>query len=187
MVAITVVAGHALLELDMGQVGDQLRENSSADIHPPLFRRCWNAFLVRFSIQIVFSKKAAYTIDFKGFTDIRKVLYRTAVAKLIYSYVGDARETSLTDCPRDFAESYYRYVSAWSEAADSVDSHPHIPTEDEAVLEGFFRGLHGDPTGGVIELADTLQAYLARIQSAFDNVSKCQHEVEALAVRYGAE
>jgi len=79
MVAITVVAGHALLELDMGQVGDQLRENSSADIHPPLFRRCWNAFLVRFSIQIVFSKKAAYTIDFKGFTDIRKVLYRTAV------------------------------------------------------------------------------------------------------------
>jgi len=110
-----------------------------------------------------------------------------AFAKLIYSYVGDARETSLTDCPRDFAESYYRYVSAWSEAADSVDSHPHIPTEDEAVLEGFFRGLHGDPTGGVIELADTLQAYLARIQSAFDNVSKCQHEVEALAVRYGAE
>jgi len=80
MVAITVVAGHALLELDMGQVGDQLRENSSADIHPPLFRRCWNAFLVRFSIQIVFSKKAAYTIDFKGFTDIRKVLYRTAVS-----------------------------------------------------------------------------------------------------------
>jgi len=110
-----------------------------------------------------------------------------AFAKLINSYVGDVRETSLTDCPRDFAESYYRYVSAWSEAADSVDSHPHIPTEDEAVLEGFFRGLHGDPTGGVIELADTLQAYLARIQSAFDNVSKCQHEVEALAVRYGAQ
>jgi hypothetical protein len=48
MVAITVVAGHALLELDMGQVGDQLRENSSTNIHPPLFRRRWNAFLVRF-------------------------------------------------------------------------------------------------------------------------------------------
>jgi len=38
MVAITVVASHALLELDMGQMRDQLRENSSAYIHPPLFR-----------------------------------------------------------------------------------------------------------------------------------------------------
>jgi hypothetical protein len=40
MVVIAVVAGHAPLEIDMGQVGDQLRENGSADIHPPLFRRC---------------------------------------------------------------------------------------------------------------------------------------------------
>jgi hypothetical protein len=97
MVAITVVAGHALLELDMGQVGDQLRENSSADIHPPLFRRCWNAFLVRFSIQIVFSKKAAYTIDFKGFTDIRKVLYRTAV-DIAYTPKGELTDRTIGRC-----------------------------------------------------------------------------------------
>jgi hypothetical protein len=39
VVVIAVVAGHTLLELDMGKVSDQLRENSSAGIHPPLFRR----------------------------------------------------------------------------------------------------------------------------------------------------
>jgi hypothetical protein len=43
MVAITVIASHALLEIDMGQVGDQLREDGSTYIHPPLFRRCRSA------------------------------------------------------------------------------------------------------------------------------------------------
>jgi hypothetical protein len=47
MVAITVVAGHALLELYMGQVRDQLRENGSTDVHPPLFRLPCNALQVR--------------------------------------------------------------------------------------------------------------------------------------------
>ena len=110
------------------------------------------------------------------------------LASHIRTFANDARETPLSsDCPRDFAESYYRYVSSLSELADAIDSHPHIPSDDEAALERFFRGLHGDPTGGVIELADTLTAYVARVRSAFDSVSKSQHEVEALAVRYGAQ
>jgi hypothetical protein len=40
MVIIAVIAGHTLLELDVREVSDQLRENGSAGIHPPLFRRC---------------------------------------------------------------------------------------------------------------------------------------------------
>jgi hypothetical protein len=87
MVAITVVASHALLEIDMGQVGDQLRENSSADIHPPLFRPRLNAPPVDFrpiSVQIVFSSRARYTADFKSFTGFRKVLYRTPVKRHIW-------------------------------------------------------------------------------------------------------
>jgi hypothetical protein len=50
MVPITVVAGHALPELYMGHVGDQLRENSSTDVHPPLFRRRWNGRLLRLPV-----------------------------------------------------------------------------------------------------------------------------------------
>src|SRR5260370_39530555 len=39
---VAVVAGHALLELAVGKMGNQLREDGSAGIHPPLFReqRC---------------------------------------------------------------------------------------------------------------------------------------------------
>jgi hypothetical protein len=37
---IAIIAGHTFLELDVGEVGNQLRENGSADIHPPLFRGC---------------------------------------------------------------------------------------------------------------------------------------------------
>ena len=40
VVSIAVVAGYTLLELNMGEVSDQLRENGSANIHPSLFRRC---------------------------------------------------------------------------------------------------------------------------------------------------
>jgi hypothetical protein len=110
-----------------------------------------------------------------------------SLAKLIRGYVSQARDTSLTDCPRDFAEAYFRYVSAWSEAADLLDSHPHVPSDDEVELEGFYRGLRGDPTGGAIELKDTLKAYLVNVRSAFDNVSRRENEVEALVVRYGAQ
>src|ERR1022692_3111926 len=40
VVLIAVIASHALLELEVGEMSDQLRENSSAGIHPPLFSRC---------------------------------------------------------------------------------------------------------------------------------------------------
>jgi len=38
-VAIAIIAGYAFLELDMGEMCDQLRENGPASIHPSLFRR----------------------------------------------------------------------------------------------------------------------------------------------------
>jgi hypothetical protein len=82
MVAITAVASYALLEIDMGQVGDQLRENGSTDIHPPLFRQRRNgprSDFRPFSIQIVFSSKAGYPADYKSLTGLCKVLYRTPV------------------------------------------------------------------------------------------------------------
>src|SRR5262249_400598 len=38
VVTIAVITGDALLELDMGQVGNQLGKDGPAGIHPPLFR-----------------------------------------------------------------------------------------------------------------------------------------------------
>jgi len=36
VVTITVITGYAFLKLDVGEVGNQLRENGSADIHPTI-------------------------------------------------------------------------------------------------------------------------------------------------------
>jgi hypothetical protein len=82
VVTIAVIAGHTLLELDVGEMSDQLRENCSAGIHPPLFRRRGmrpSAHSGPFSVQIVFGPNASYFTDDKGFTGTSKVLYRTAV------------------------------------------------------------------------------------------------------------
>jgi hypothetical protein len=77
MVAVAVVASHALLEIDMGQVRDQLCENGSADIYPPLFRRCRNAPRSDFrpvSVQTVFRQRLDMLLTTSALTGIRKVL-----------------------------------------------------------------------------------------------------------------
>src|ERR1035438_535406 len=82
VVLIAVIASHTLLELEVGEMSDQLRENGSAGIHPPLFRRCGVqpfSSLRLFSVQIVFEQNASYSMDGKGLAGLRKVLYRTPV------------------------------------------------------------------------------------------------------------
>jgi hypothetical protein len=82
VVAITVVASYALLELNVRQVGDQLRENGSADIHHHCFADTGMVSpsdLRPFSVQIVFAPTAAYPTDYNSLTGFRKVLYRTLV------------------------------------------------------------------------------------------------------------
>src|SRR5882724_410866 len=82
MVTIAVIAAHTLLELNVGEVSNQLRENGSAGIHPPLCNRCgvrsFNPFWP-FSVQIVFGRITIYSFDGNGLMGIRKVLYQTAV------------------------------------------------------------------------------------------------------------
>ena len=62
VMAVAAIASNALLELVMGKVGDQLREDGPASIHPPLFRRGRSrripTRLEPFSVQIVFGPPA---------------------------------------------------------------------------------------------------------------------------------
>jgi hypothetical protein len=110
-----------------------------------------------------------------------------AFARRIRDYVGKARDNSVASCPRDFAEAYVRLVSAHSEVADAMESHPHLRTQDEEFLEGFLRGLKGDPTGGAIEMEDERRSWLAKVKDTLDAASKRQNDLDALLVRYGAK
>jgi hypothetical protein len=85
-VTIAIIARHTLLEFDMGEVGNQLRENGSANIHPPVFRRSAEGSATRFKspLSSVFSsnrflEKRRYATDGKVVIGFRKALYRTLV------------------------------------------------------------------------------------------------------------
>jgi hypothetical protein len=101
---------------------------------------------------------------------------------LIKSYVAAARQIDTHSCPRDFAESYQRNLSAWSDEADAVLAHPHIPsTQGEAFVEGFLRGwLYGDISGG----QDEINEWRRQVRAKHDEVTRTQSEVDALAARY---
>ena len=108
------------------------------------------------------------------------------VAELMNGYIKDARQIDTRFCPRDFAEAYYRHLSAYANEADAVASHPHVPTGDEAFANGFFRGLAGDATGGAVQIQDELKDWYRQVKDGDAEVRKSWQEVEALAVRYGA-
>ena len=102
---------------------------------------------------------------------------------IIKDYVTVARRIDTHSCPRDFAESYYRNITAWSDEADAILAHPHIPaTQTEAFVDGFFRGLAGDVSGGTNES----NAWFELVKEKDVEVKRTQDEVNALAVRYGA-
>ncbi len=76
MVAITVVAGYAFLEPDMGQVGDRLRENSSTDTQRPLFRptpKCPpHPVFERFQFKSFFRRRLPISLTLRALNDFAK-------------------------------------------------------------------------------------------------------------------
>jgi len=109
-----------------------------------------------------------------------------ALADRINAYVSEARRIDTSGCSRDYAESYSRYLSAWSEEASAVRAHPHVPTEGEAFVEGFFRGLAGDPSGGVVQRQDEFKTWLNDVKAKDAETQRLGDATQALAVRYGA-
>ena len=108
-------------------------------------------------------------------------------ATLMRNQVTECKRIDTSSCPRDFAEAYYRHLAAWSAFADVYASHPRVPVGSEAMIEGFFRGLAGDPTGGAFERQAEFKAWWKRLGNSNENVESTWREVEALAIRYGAK
>jgi hypothetical protein len=101
------------------------------------------------------------------------------------SYVEQAKHINTRACPRDFAEAYFRNLSAWEDEAQAIRDHPYFPADDEAFAEGFLRGLAGDTSGGAVERSEELKAWIADVKAKDADVHKSWEEVQAVAVRYG--
>ena len=108
------------------------------------------------------------------------------IAAQIENYVGQAKQIDTSACPREFAEAYYRHLAAWGDEARSLKDHPEIPTDEEALTEGFFRGLAGDLTGVRLQRKEEMKAWLANLKAKDAESHRTWEEVEAVAVRYGA-
>ena len=109
-----------------------------------------------------------------------------AVASVMQDYVDQAKQIDTKLCPRDFAEAYYRNLAAWSDEAEAFRSHPHIQTGEEAFVNGFFRGLQGDVSGGEREIRSEVNEWQRNVDAKQSEIDRTWAEVQALAVRYGA-
>lgn len=104
---------------------------------------------------------------------------------LISDFVDSARSIKLSSCPPDYAEAFIRYIASWSKLARIMDNHPHIRSGEEAVLEGFLRGLAGDPTGGAFEMQSEYKNWVLRLNAAQLQLETKWDELSAVAARHG--
>jgi hypothetical protein len=107
------------------------------------------------------------------------------VARLTSNLVAKMKAIPISDCPADFQEAYTRHINCWSDDADAIAQHPHIQSGDEALLEGFLRGLAGDPTGGAFEKQYQIDSYLKTEHDRSIDIKRSWEDVEAVATRYG--
>lgn len=106
------------------------------------------------------------------------------IAEYLDDFVERARTIDTHQCPREFAEAYSRYVSAFAEEAAMLHAHPHIPSGEEAILATVIKGLQGDPMGEVRAISDSLDAWAKRWRDKADRATQAGRDVKDIAVRY---
>ena len=98
-------------------------------------------------------------------------------AELMHDYVVEAGQAQMNSCPPDFVEAYHQYLSFWSDEANLLSSHPHIPSEDEAFVNGFFQGLAGDLTTVVVQQQE-INAWIQRVKAGLNEIQRA-HDIVA--------
>jgi hypothetical protein len=101
-------------------------------------------------------------------------------------YVAQLQKIDTHDCPRDFAEAFYRYRAAYEDEAQVMHAHPHIPSNEQAFVAGVNDGLAGDPTRQMRELKAAFEAWIKTRRGKGERASQAEQEMKAVATRYGA-
>jgi hypothetical protein len=89
------------------------------------------------------------------------------------------------ECPREFAEAYSRYITAFTELAGVLHAHPRTPSEAEGFAIGLEAGLEsGDPTKGVRAIQGAQDAWKQRWRDKATLAAQAEQEMKAVAERY---
>jgi type II secretory pathway pseudopilin PulG len=99
-------------------------------------------------------------------------------------FVEQEKRIDTSECPREFAEAYARYIATFSEEAGVLHGHPRIPSGDEAFTLGFLKGLQGDPTGELREIKDSVDVWQKRWHEKADLASQAERQMQEVAARY---
>lgn len=142
----------------------------------------------RSAIQAVLDKDDELSNVMKSATEPLKVETEDDInryASFVEQYVASAREMDTSNCPRDFADAYTRHIAAWSDFAASMRAHPHIPSEEEAFVSGYIRGLNGDATGGAEQLTQEIASWRNDLGAKNEAIRATWQEVQRLKQNYG--
>jgi hypothetical protein len=87
------------------------------------------------------------------------------LAQCIRAYVAVAQKADLDSYPASFADVYKHHVSLWSDYADTLVSHPHIPGEEEAFVGRLLQTLTGNLDAGAAQQQE-IAVWARRVQEA---------------------
>jgi zinc ribbon protein len=107
------------------------------------------------------------------------------MAQVVKSYVEQAREIDTTTCPREFAEAYSKHIAAWSDAAATLRSHPHVPSGGEALVD-VLTVLFTDDKSSVDKLQNEASDWKQELDEKHELIQKTWTDVNTVAKRYGA-
>lgn len=99
-------------------------------------------------------------------------------------YVEKARQIDTRDCPREFADTYSRYISAIADDGAALHAHPHIPSGEEAFVAGLIKGLQGDPMGEVRTISESMNSWGKTVRERSERVNQAEKELIEVATRY---
>jgi len=102
------------------------------------------------------------------------------------NFVTQLKGIDTSRCPRDFAEAYQRFATAYAELAGEIRAHPHTPTELEGFARGLEGGLEGDPTKATREIIGADDAWKQRLTDKSTRLDEAEREMNAVAAHYGA-
>jgi hypothetical protein len=108
------------------------------------------------------------------------------IAQSIRNYVEQARLIDTSNCPREFADAYSRHVMAWSDAAATIRSHPHVPSGAEALVD-VLTVLFTEDKSSVEHLENEASAWKQELDANHGRIQKTWSDVNAVAKRYGVE
>ena len=111
-----------------------------------------------------------------------------ACANKTYEYSQNLKKVvnDTQGLPEDFVIACNKHVNAWENLAGVISQHPNASFWGN-FLEGFIRGLLGDPTGGAAQRLAQDDAWQNALQECGEQIDRTWKEVQSIASKYGVE